>query len=63
MTALWQRAEKLREGNPTLRRGQALFIALTELNPEKADRIRGTECDPFFSNCRIKAFLLEVEGK
>lgn len=60
--ALWQRADELCEKNPALRRGQALFIALTELNPDKADRIRGTKFDPFYSNSRINAFLREVEG-
>jgi len=60
--ALWQRAEELLQRNSSLRRGQALFNAFAELNPEKADRIRGTDIDPFFNNGRIRAFLREVEG-
>ena len=62
MTALWQRVEILLRKNPNLRRGQALFNALAEVNPNKADRIRGTDIDPFFNNNRIKAFFQEVEG-
>jgi len=54
--------EILLRKNPNLRRGQALFNALAEVNPNKADRIRGTDIDPFFNNNRIKAFLQEVEG-
>jgi len=60
--ALWQRVEELRKDDPTLRRGQALFNALAEIDPAKANRIRGTDIDPSNSNSRIKAFLQEVEG-
>lgn len=62
MTALWQRAEELLNENPDMRRGQALFNALAEIDPVKADRIRGTDIDPFDNNKRIGAFLREVEG-
>lgn len=62
MTALWQRAEELLQENPNLRRGQALFNALAEIDPDKANRIRGTGIDPFYNNRNITAFLREVEG-
>jgi len=62
MTALWQRAEMLRKENPGMRRGQALFNAFAEIFPDKADRIRGTDIDPFYSDKRIGAFLREVQG-
>lgn len=63
MTALWQRAEELLKKNPNLRRGQALFTALAEIDPDKANRVRGVRgVDPFYNNKNIAAFLREVEG-
>lgn len=43
-----------------LRKGQALFNKLDEINPELADSLRGSVVDPFYRDERIPAFLSEV---
>lgn len=42
--------------NPTLRPGQALFLALESLDSEIADMIRGTDADPFYNDKNIRKF-------
>ncbi len=44
-----------------LRRGQSLFNALYDSNPDIANKIRGTEKDPFYKNHLESVFLFEVE--
>jgi hypothetical protein len=45
----------------TQRRGQAYFNALYDIAPEIANRIRGTEFDPFHDDSRIVPFLSQLE--
>lgn len=42
------------------RLGQTLFNCLYDLFPDVADRIRGTNKDPFYNNDLIKEFLEEI---
>jgi hypothetical protein len=53
LAQLFHEANK-REGE---RLGQAMFNALYELDPEAANRIRGTLVDPFHNNANIPNFL------
>lgn len=41
--------------NLPVRKGQAYFIALTELRPELADRIRGTDRDCYYRDENVQA--------
>lgn len=50
----------LRRPNPEIRRGQAAFNRLAELRPDIAERIRGTEADPFGDDQRMRAFYRKV---
>lgn len=43
-----------------LRRGQAFFDVLSELEPELAERLTGTADDPFYDDSKLPAFLLRV---
>ena len=44
--------------NPTeLRRGQIMYNTLYNVNPLKAERIGGTDADPFFNNKNILKFI------
>ena len=42
------------------RLGQACFNALSMLDPEVADMVRGTACDPFYKDHRVTVFELLV---
>ena len=47
------------------RLGQCYFNALLEIDPDLAERVRGTECDPFNStkeNKRLEHFLCWLAG-
>jgi hypothetical protein len=44
-----------------LRIGQKAFNDLYESNPAIADKIRGTEFDPFYDDSRMKLFLDRVD--
>ena len=46
-----------------LRRGQAFFDVLSELEPELAERLTGTADDPFYDDSKLPAFLLRVAGE
>jgi hypothetical protein len=43
--------------HPELRIGQAYFNSLYSLDPEAAERIRGTDTDPFYNDGVIPKFL------
>jgi hypothetical protein len=42
------------------RKGQSLFNALYELNPEMANALRYTDADPFYQDNRISDFYTEL---
>lgn len=42
---------------PHIRRGQAMYNRLTEIAPDVALEINGTELDPFYQDDRIDDFL------
>lgn len=46
--------------NPDWRWGQCLFNALSALDYERAETIRGTVLDPFYDDSRVDAFLAWV---
>lgn len=51
-----------------IRPGQTMFNQIESLNPRMADRIRGTNCDPFYDSSRILSCLKcitseEIAGK
>ena len=50
-------AGKERKACPALRKGQSLFNALHDLNPELANSIRCGDIDPFYDDSRISLFL------
>jgi hypothetical protein len=41
------------EENPLWRSGQACFNALLEVRPDLAERMRGTDADPFYVQGRV----------
>lgn len=43
--------------NPELRKGQAAFNLLYEINPRIANEILGTEKDPFYIDSRMDIFV------
>jgi hypothetical protein len=43
--------------NPCLRLGQAHFLALHNIMPELALKIKGTDNDPFYDDSKIQAFF------
>lgn len=45
---------------PFIRIGQALFNALCVSWPELAEKVRGSEVDPFYDDTRIDAFIAFV---
>jgi hypothetical protein len=42
------------------RKGQTFFNVLHEMEPELADRITGTDADPFYDDGKLPDFLLRV---
>ena len=50
---------------PHWRIGQCLFNAIWKLYPKAADKMRGSEADPFYADCmndeRVKACYLELK--
>lgn len=46
--------------HPMERGGQAYFNCLNQYAPHITDKIRGTECDPFYDNARLPKFFQEV---
>lgn len=53
---------RYREQNPQQREGQAHFNALARFHRDVAERIWGTEVDPFFDDNRMPAFHKAVSG-
>lgn len=47
--------------HPDWRAGQALFNALAATAPDLADKIRGTEFDPFYDDAVIDKFWERLE--
>lgn len=45
------------EAHPTWRKGQAYFNTLYFVNPQLADKVRGTLLDPFYKDDNIRAFM------
>lgn len=43
---------------PHIRRGQAMFIVLHQHRPDLADKVTGTDVDPFYLDHRTEAFLM-----
>ena len=54
---------KVFEDNPQLRLGQAYYNVLFDIDPELAREINGTECDPFYRDDLIPAFLEKLGEK
>lgn len=52
---------RLHSEHPTWRLGQAFFNALQEVNPSAADEVRGTVCDPCYSDARLTLFFHWLE--
>lgn len=44
-----------------LRAGQAAFNVLGLVRPDLAERVRGTELDPFYRDDRLDAFFVWLE--
>ena len=53
----------LRAGNPDWRQGQTYFNALHRVRPDLAEKVRGSELDPFHSDDRIPGFLTFVSNR
>lgn len=47
--------------NPEWRYGQACFNVLTEFDPELAERLRGGDYDPFYSDGRVPNFNIQLQ--
>jgi hypothetical protein len=43
--------------NPDMRKGQAAFNLMMEVNPKMAERYRGSPFDPFYRDDRMKTFV------
>lgn len=56
---VFRKAEALRQKNKGLRRGQALFLALSELDPELSRILQEgyPESDCFYDDKKISAFM------
>ncbi len=53
--------EKVENSNSAfLRKGQMYFNELYEMNPQLADSIRSSSCDPFYDDSRIDKFLNKI---
>jgi hypothetical protein len=50
---LIEKWSELLEKREDLRKGQSLFIALSDIYPEIANEIRGGEFDPFYEDSKI----------
>lgn len=48
------------EGDPFTRPGQNAFNLLHQRHPEIADKIRGTDLDPFHVDSRVKKMLIHL---
>lgn len=55
-------AEKMRD-TPRIRLGQSLFNATHELRPDLANKVRGSDLDPFYNDGRAGAFLAWLAKK
>ena len=53
-------AGKTRKLNNQLRRGQCLFNALYDINPDVANNIRSTDSDCFYDDNKIETFFNEL---
>lgn len=51
------------EGDPFTRDGQDAFNLLNSLHPEIANRIRGTDIDPFHVDSRVRKMLIHLLEK
>lgn len=40
--------------------GQAVFNIVNEIDPEFADSMRNTNCDPFYFDSRVERFISEA---
>lgn len=49
--------------HPDHRQGQRAFNTLCKVQPELAERIRGTDLDPFHQDERVPKFVLYVTDK
>lgn len=49
--------------HPHQRAGQAAFNALHDIEPEIANQVRGTDCDPFYRDSRMVAFTAWLIGR
>lgn len=43
-----------------VRKGQMYFNELHNINPQLADSIRNSSCDPFYNDSRIEKFLNKI---
>jgi hypothetical protein len=57
LTQVVIRSVELQRLNYGYRVGQALFNALEDLHPDEANRVRGTESDPFYNDSKIDSFF------
>ena len=57
----YSNASLLMKGNPNLRLGQSLMIALHDLDKNLYDKINGTVYDPFYSDIKIVAFETRIK--
>lgn len=65
----WTQADFVQKWNERLsdperdeRKGQAAFNALHELDPDLANFVRGSKCDPFYRDELVPNFLRMVFG-
>lgn len=54
------RVGKALRDNPGWRAGQAYFNVLNDVDPESANKIRGTQRDPFHQDSRLDSFMLHL---
>lgn len=50
----------LQKKHPEFRQGQALMVALSEINPELYKTITGTEADCFYDDKKIPSFFAKL---
>ena len=57
--AIWE--EMIIYASSDMRLGQVIFNAVCRVAPDVANAIRATDCDPFFTDCKVAKFLDKVE--
>lgn len=58
-----QTAETVKGRTPDWRMGQTYFNVLSQVRPDLAELVRGTELDPFYQDDRVVGFLEFVASR